>query len=80
MFKGTFEQVNSLFYEKEWSDGLPVVPPTIEAVEEFLQFTDRSLGDVIGVLLPEKREANIWNIAVNGVMAGCRPEYMPILV
>jgi len=35
---------------------------------------------VIGKLLPDNREATIWNVAVNGVMAGCRPEYMPVLV
>ncbi len=80
VFRGTFEDVNRFFYGKEWSDGLPVVPPTKEKVGEFLKFTDRSPDEVIGVLLPDKREATIWNIAVNGVMAGCRPEYMPVLV
>lgn len=80
VFKGTFEEVNQFFYEKEWSDGLPIVPPTIEKVQEFLRFVDRPADDIIGILLPEKREATVWNIAVNGVMAGCRPEYMPVLV
>ena len=80
VFKGTFEEVNEYFYSNEWSDGLPIVPPTLEKVQEFLKFTDRSPDDVIGSLLPDSREATIWNIAVNGVMAGCRPEYMPILV
>ncbi|MFC2004421.1 UGSC family (seleno)protein, partial [Chloroflexota bacterium] len=80
IFEGTFKEVNGLFYEKEWSDGLPVVPPTIEMVNEFLKYTDHSADEVIGVLLPDKREATIWSIAVNGVMAGCRPEYMPVLV
>ena len=80
VFKGTFEDVNRIFYKKEWSDGLPIVPPTVAKVEEFLKYTDRSPGDVIGVLLPDNREATIWNVAVNGVMAGCRPEYMPVLI
>ncbi|MFC1986556.1 hypothetical protein ACFLWC_06170 [Chloroflexota bacterium] len=80
VFKGTFEEVNRFFYEKEWSDGLPIIPPTIEKVEEFLRYTDRSADEVISMLLPDKREATVWNIAVNGVMAGCRPEYMPVLV
>ncbi|MFH1087459.1 MAG: hypothetical protein V1737_02580 [Chloroflexota bacterium] len=78
--RGTFEEVNRVFLEKEWSEGLPVVPPTPEKVEEFLKYTDRKADEVISVLLPDKREATIWNIAVNGVMAGCRPEYMPVLV
>ena len=80
VFEGTFEQVNKFFYEREWSEGLPIVPPTVEKVEQFLKFTERSADDVIGKLLPDNREATIWNVAVNGVMAGCRPEYMPVLV
>ena len=56
------------------------MPPTHEAVEEFLQFTDRDPNEVLGVILPDSRAATIWSIAVNGVMAGCRPEYMPVLI
>ncbi|MBI2958646.1 MAG: hypothetical protein HYY32_07385 [Chloroflexi bacterium] len=77
--RGTFEEVNSFFYERKWSDGLPIVPPTAAKVEEFLRYTDRAPHEVVGVLSPDKREATVWNIAVNGVMAGCRPEYMPVL-
>lgn len=80
VFKGTFEEVNDYFYDQEWSEGLPVVPPTVEKVERFLKFTERSADEVIGKLLPDNREATVWNIAVNGVMAGCRPEYMPVLI
>ncbi|MBI2906940.1 MAG: hypothetical protein HYX92_04725 [Chloroflexi bacterium] len=80
VFKGTLEQVQESFHRNLWTDGLPVIPPTRDKVEEFLGFTDRCPEEVIGVLGPENREATIWNIAVNGVMAGCRPEYMPILV
>jgi hypothetical protein len=80
VFKGTFEEVNQFFYNREWSDGLPIVPPIIEKVEEFLKYTNRSAQEVIGTILPDNREATIWNIAVNGVMAGCRPEYMPVLI
>jgi hypothetical protein len=77
---GSFEEVNEYFYENEWSDGLPIVPPTIEKVEQFLRFTDRDESDLLGVLLCDRREATVWNVAVNGVMAGCQPEYMPILL
>lgn len=80
VFQGTLHEVNSFFYNNEWSDGLPIIPPTIDTVEEFLKYTDRAADEVIGVLLPDKREATVWNIAVNGVMAGCRPEYMPVLI
>jgi len=80
VFRGTFEEVNAHFYEREWSDGLPIVPPTREKIEEFLSFTDRAPDESLGILLPENRAATIWAVAANGVMAGCRPEYMPILV
>lgn len=80
VFTGSFEEVNDYFYDQEWSDGLPIVPPTIEKVEAFLRFTERDPEELLGVLLCDRREATIWNVAVNGVMAGCRPEYMPILI
>ena len=80
VFEGTTDEINRFFYENEWSDGLPIVPPTQDRVEAFLRFTPRPADDVLGVLLPDKREATVWSVAVNGVMAGCRPEYMPVLV
>ena len=80
VFAGTFEEVNRLFYENEWSDGLPIVPPTVAKIEAFLRFTKRDPDEVLGVLLPDNRAATVWNVAVNGVMAGCRPEYMPVLI
>ena len=80
IFKGTFEEVNDLFLIKGWSDGLPIVPPSIKKVEEFLKYTDRSPDELLGIAPPAQREVTIWNIAVNAVMAGCRPEYMPLLI
>jgi len=80
VFRGTLDEVQDFFYRSLWTDGLPVIPPTIPRVERFLEFTKRAPGDVIGRLLPENRAATVWSIAVNGVMAGCRPEYMPLLV
>jgi hypothetical protein len=78
--KGGFRQVNRYFYDHEYSEGLPIVPPTREDIEAFLRHTPRDPDESLGTLLPDKRAATIWSIAVNGVMAGCRPEYMPILV
>ena len=80
MFTGTFEEVNEHFLRNQWSDGLPVVPPTMEKIEAFLQFTDRSPDEVLGIMHPSLAAATVWNVAVNGVMAGCRPEYMPVLL
>jgi hypothetical protein len=78
--RGGLREVNRYFIEHEFSDGLPIVPPTQEAVEEFLKYTDRDPDQVLGIMLPDKRAATVWNVAVNGVMAGCEPQYMPILV
>lgn len=80
VIKGTFEEANELFLRNQWGDGLPIVPPTIAKVEAFLQFTDRSSDEVLGIVHPSLAAATIWNVAVNGVMAGCRPQYMPVLV
>ena len=49
----------------------------MDKIEELLAFTDRQPQEVLGKMLPDNRDATIWNVAVNGVMAGCRPEYMP---
>ena len=80
VFEGTPDEINRFFYENGWSDGLPIVPPTAARVEEFLRHTDRDGDEQLGVLLPDRRSATIRTIAINGVMAGCRPEYMPVLV
>ncbi len=80
VFSGTFDEVQEHFHRRLWSDGLPVVPPTRERVEAFLQFIDRDPDEVIRVVPQEGREATVRAIAINAVMAGCRPEYMPVLV
>jgi hypothetical protein len=79
-FSGSFDEVQEQFHRNLWSDGLPIVPPTRERVDAFLAFTPRKRHDVLGIVPQEGREASILSIAINGVMAGCRPEYMPVLV
>ncbi len=80
VFTGTLDEVNEYFIEHQWTDGLPIVPPTIDRIEAFLAFTDRDPDEVLGVIQPENREATVWAVAANGVMSGARPEYMPILI
>ena len=80
VFSGDYDAMQEYFLEQGWSDGLPIVPPTLERVDRFLRHTRRDRDEVLGVLLPEQREATVWNVAVNGVMSGCRPEYMPLLL
>ena len=80
IYEGTLSDINDFFYENLWTDGLPIIPPTLAAVEQFLRFTDRDPEEVISVLPHEQRQATVWSVAVNGVMAGCRPEYMPLML
>lgn len=80
VFSGTIDEVNDHYYAQQWTDGMPIVPPTAARIEQFLRYTDRAPDEVIGVCPPDNREATVWNIAANGVMAGCRPEYMPVLL
>jgi len=67
-------------YEKGWTDGLPVYPPTQAAVEAMLRYTDRDRDEVIGVVPPRNGAATVEKIAINAVMAGCRPEYLSVLI
>jgi hypothetical protein len=80
VFSGGLDELQDFFGERLWTDGLPIIPPTVGRVERFLAHTPRGADDVLGTLPPELRQATVWSVAVNGVMAGCRPEYMPILV
>jgi hypothetical protein len=80
VFRGSLDEVQDHFAGNGWSDGLPVIPPTPARVDAFLRQVDRGPAEVLGVLTPEHREATVASVAANGVMAGCRPEYMPVLL
>jgi hypothetical protein len=80
VFQGDLEAVNDYFRRQVWTDGLPIMPPTPQAVERMVAASGRAATEVIGTLRPSRLAATVGNIAVNGVMAGCRPEYMPLLV
>jgi len=72
--------VNAFFEEKGWTDGLPIIPPTEERVEKMIAAVQRNPQDVIGVVPPRWAPATVEKIAVNAVMAGCLPQYMPVLI
>lgn len=78
--RGDFATINRIFEERGWSDGLPIVPPTQARVAAFLAETDDAPDRDIGVLQPSGAMATVANVAVNGVMANCRPEHMPVLI
>ena len=78
-----FEAVQALYLERGWSDGLPIVPPTPERVEAMFASLDSSLftpQQVIAEIPPNWGGATVERLAINAVMAGCRPEYLPIIV
>ena len=79
-FFGSLDEINEYFKEMKWSDGLPIVPPTFEKVESFLMYTDMKWDETVAILPIAHRDTKVWHVAVNAVMAGCKPEYMPILI
>jgi hypothetical protein len=74
------EGMEKYFLQHRWSDGFPLVPPTQEAVDRMLEGTELPRDHVVGLVEPEGAAATLESIAVNAVMAGCLPQYMPILV
>ncbi|MDH3288770.1 MAG: hypothetical protein OEP48_13745 [Betaproteobacteria bacterium] len=68
------------FFEKEWSDGLPVVPPTGARVAAMLAGTRRDPAELIGSVPPLSSDATVRAIALHAVMAGCKPSYLPLLI
>ncbi|HET7158960.1 MAG TPA: UGSC family (seleno)protein, partial [Burkholderiales bacterium] len=73
-----FDAINTLMLERGWGDGLPVVPPTAERVENMLGYCDRGWTEPIAKIAPRYGEATPLRLAANAVMAGCRPEYFPL--
>lgn len=67
-------------FDRDWSDGLPVVPPTELRVIRMLSGTRRAPDEVIGQVPPDYAECTVEKIAINSVMAGCRPEYLPVVI
>jgi hypothetical protein len=79
-FKGSLQEVNQFFYRKGWGDGLPIIPPTEEAVAEMLTGTDLPPDHIVAKIIPRKGKATIEKIAINAVMAGALPTHMPVLI
>ena len=75
-----FEAVNEEFYRRRMTDGLPIIPPTAARVERMLGGTRQAPGKVLGAMGPLFGEATVEKVAVNAVMAGCAPEYLPVVL
>ena len=67
-------------FDRDWSDGLPVIPPTPVRVMRMLAGTELEAGDLIGVVPPDNIPCNVEKVAINAVMAGCKPEYFPTVI
>ncbi len=74
------DDVHEFMFDQGFSDGLPLVPPTPERVLAMLSGTRRDPQDVVAVMPPNMGEATVEKIAVNAVMAGCKPEYLPVVI
>ncbi len=77
---GDAEDIMEACYERGWTDGLPVVPPTAERVMRMLGGTSRPADEVLGEVPPDLAPCTVEKVAVNAVMAGCKPEYMPVVL
>jgi hypothetical protein len=80
VFRGTLAEVQQFAYRRGWTDGLPVIPPTEAAVEEMLTGTDLPRDHVVGLMVPRLGKVTVEKIAINAVMAGALPTYMPVLI
>ncbi|MBI2906826.1 MAG: hypothetical protein HYX92_04120 [Chloroflexi bacterium] len=76
----SLDEINNVFYRMGLTDGLPIVPPTMERVEEMLQAVQRDPEDAVGIVPPKQGVATIQKIATNAVMAGCLPDYLPVII
>lgn len=77
---GTIDEIHRVFLELGWTDGLPVVPPTRDRVEAFIAVSAHDPWRVLGTARPSGRDITVWSVAVNGVMAGCQPTDLPVLL
>jgi hypothetical protein len=74
------EKINDDFEKKGYTDGLPIIPPTRARVNKMLEWTDRKRDDSLGRVPPSEDEVTVEVVAINAVMAGCKPEYFPVVI
>lgn len=80
VFWGNINQIDSFFTQMQWTDGLPFVPPTYDEANRYLEYCDYNWHQTIVVMPGAYRNVTAWHVAVNAIMAGCKPEYMPLLI
>ncbi len=77
---GALDRFNEEFLDRDWGDGFPLIPPTEARVEAMLKGTTMNPDDVVCLLPPGTGYATAEKIAVNAVMAGCKPEHLPVVI
>ena len=75
-----YEQAVELFFQRRWTDGLPVVLPTRRRVEALIEHVGRDPQESLGPVPPRGGEATIEKLAINAVMGGCLPEHFPVVL
>lgn len=80
IYYGNFEEIQEFFQVNGWTDGLPVVPPTDEKIQQYLRFTSYKASDILGTYALAYRECSVYTVAANAVMAGVPEEYMPVCI
>ena len=78
--EAALENLNDQFLSSQWTDGLPVVAPTVERVKWMLSGTTRSPEEELGPISPRNGMATVEKVAINAVMAGAKPEYLPVIL
>ena len=77
---GEWDDPMEACFERGWSDGLPVVPPTDDRILRMLGGTDRKPDEIVGNIPPNLAPCTVEKVAINAVMAGCKPEYLPVVL
>lgn len=80
MCEDSIDSIYELFYKNGWTDGLPIIPPTRERVDEMMSTVGLPPGKCIAQLRPKMGDATIEKLAINAVMSGCLPSYFPVIV
>lgn len=77
---GTLEDEIETCFARGWSDGLPVVPPTEERIMHMLSGTTRAPDELVGIVPPNYNTCTVEKVAINAVLAGCKPEFLPVVL
>lgn len=80
IYYGSYDEVQEFMQINDWTDGLPVVPPTDEKIQEYLSFTPYKAEEIIGTIAVAYRECSVYTVAANAVMAGVPKEFMPVCI